>query len=437
MRYLLLLLPILAPAAQGAKLSDRWVAAFYAALWDAKTGEGMTRKDGGDALQDHPTSFKDFSYARESWHRRNLEEMAEAGIDVALCEFANRPRAVDALLLALQDAAKDRKRVPKVAPAVTDFATAVAFLGRIPAQFQSTVDRRPLVWMLPTAGRPAAEQIDPMRLLAPMFIVGEPAWKPDLEVVAGGAHDGPAEMEAVTLGPGFSDGSKRFRARNDGAWYERSWYAAMRIKPRVVAIESWNRFHEGSTICPTEEHGKALIAKTKKYAEAFRRGEEIPRPKGKYSTAAGVSFHLKFNPPGEGLDPLIMQEAPFEVVELAGQRLLAAKPAARDQRILAFVIDDSYAYYERREYEIQLQILDKGKGEVVLEYDAAVDGGGQKDRTRRPAGSFHYTDSGDWTTATFRLPEAAFANRQEGGGDFRLVTQGRGLSIRWVQVRAR
>jgi hypothetical protein len=350
------------------------------------------------------------------------------------------PESLEDLLCGIGErvaAAKDRKKVPRVAPAVTEFGTAIAFLGRIPAQFQATVDRRPLIWLMPTAGRPAAEQVDPMRLLAPVFAVGDAGWKPDLEVVAGGALDGPADMEAVTLGPGFNDGGKRLRARQDGAWYERSWYAAMRIKPRIVALESWNRFHEGSTICPTQEHGRALLAKTKKYAETFRRGEEIPRPKGKYSAAAGVSFHLKFDPPGEGLDPVITPAAPFEVVALAGQRILSAKPAAGDRRLLAFAVDDSYAYYERREYEIQLQILDKGKGEVVLEYDAAVSGANSPDRARRSAGSFHFTDSGDWATASFKLPEAAFANRQEGGSDFRLVTQGRGLSIRWVQLRAK
>jgi hypothetical protein len=121
------------------------------------------------------------------------------------------------------------------------------------------------------------------------------------------------------------------------------------------------------------------------------------------------------------------------VISLVGQPLLSSKAhPGKETRILAFAIDDSYAYYERREYEVQFQILDKGGGQVDLEYDAAVPAKGERDGTRRAAEPFFFTDSGNWAIATFRLPEAAFANRQEGGSDFRLVTKNRGMAIRWT-----
>jgi hypothetical protein len=434
---ILLLLPLLAIAAQDpAKSPDKIVAAFYAAHWDAESGDGMTREGGGDALQDHPENFKDFSYKEKSWHRKHLQDMGDAGIDVALCEFAGRPAAVDALILALQAAAKDRQRIPKVAPVVDDVSTAVSFLSRVPPAFQAMVDAKALVW-LPRARGAAPETLQAMRMVAPMFVVGDPAWRPDLPVLAGGAYDGPRDMPVVTLGPGFKDGGSRVRGRDGQAWYERSWYAALKIRPRIVAIESWNRYDEGSTICATKEHGRALISKTKRYADQFRKGEEIARPKGKYSETPGVSYHLKFDPPHEGLRPVDSAITPFEVVTLASQRLLMAKAVTGvEGRVLAFAIDDSYAYYERREYEIQLQLMDRGRGEVVLEYDAAT-AGKSKDRTRRRTEAWHFADSGDWATATFKLPDAAFANRQDAGSDFRIVTSNAGLSVRWVQVRAK
>jgi hypothetical protein len=431
MRYLavaslLALLPQDSP-----KLTERWVAAFYAARWDAESGEGLTRPGGGDALQDHPESFKDFSYKKAAWHRLNLEEMAEAGIDVALCEFAGNEEAVKALVQALGDVSKDRKRMPRVAPVAADLAVAAAFLAAVPREHFATTKGRSLVWLLPSKKAQPAEN-------AEMYVVGDAAWKPHLAATLGGACDGPRDMEVVTLGPGFRDGTSRLRSRNDGAWYERSWYAALKIKPRMVVLESWNRFDEGSTICPTKEYGKATAAATKKYADQFRRGEEIARPKGKYSSALGVSYHLKFDPPNEGLRPVDSPDSPFEVVALSGQSLLMAKPVTgKETRTLAFDIDDSYAYYEKREYEVQIQLLDKGRGQVDLEYDAAAPGQSDRDRTRRAAEPFYFVDTGNWATATFKLPEAAFANRQEGGSDFRLVTKGRGLSIRWVQVRAK
>ena len=429
MRYLVLL-PLFA-LQDPPKLNDRWVAVFYAARWDAESGEGMTKAGGGDALQDHPESFTDFSWRKASWHRRHIEEMGEAAIDVALCEFAGNSEAVKALVQALEEAAKERRKIPRVAPVVADAADAISFLAAVPKAHLARVGDRDVVWLLPS------KRADP-QVLATTFRVGDAAWKPDLEAVTGGAFDGPREMQVVTLGPGFKDGSTRLRHRNDGAWYDRAWYVAMKTRPLIVAIESWNRYDEGSTICPTKEHGRVQVAKTRQYADQFRRGEEIARPKGKYSSAVGVSYHLKFDPPSEGLRPVNTPETPFEVVALAGHSLLMAKAVPGvDARTLAFEVDDSFAFYERREYEIQIQVLDKGRGQVDLLYDAAVPGGKGKDRTLRAAEPYYYKDSGDWATATFRLPEAAFANRQDGGADLRLVSKGRGLSIRWIQLRAR
>ncbi|HZL73360.1 MAG TPA: hypothetical protein VFC86_12940 [Planctomycetota bacterium] len=435
---ILFLLPFLAIVPQDPpKPPEKLVAAFYAAKWDAEKGEGMSREGGGDGLQDHPESFKEFSYREISYHLKHLEAMVDAGIDVALCEFISHPAAVDGLVLALQSAAKNKKRIPKVAPVAADVSTALAFIGRVPPAFQASVNNRPLVW-LPYARGAAPETLQSMRMIAPMFVVGDPAWKPDLAAVAGGALDGPRDYPAVTIGPGFKDGGSRVRSRDGQAWYERSWYAAMRIKPRIIAIESWNRYDEGSTICPTREHGRSLISKTKRYAEQFKKGEEIARPKGKYSDGIGVSYHLKFDPPNEGLRPVDTAVTPCEVVTVAGQKLLMAKEVTgKEGRVLAFSIDDSYAYYERREYEVQLQVMDRGKGEIVIEYDAAAPAKGETDRTRRLAEPWHYADTGDWAAATFKLPEASFCNRQEGGSDFRIVTKNAGLTVRWVQVRAK
>ena len=93
--------------------------------------------------------------------------------------------------------------------------------------------------------------------------------------------------------------------------------------------------------------------------------------------------------------------------------------------------------YERRDFEVQLQLLDKGPGSLTIEYDAASPGKEGGDRLHRAADPWYYTNSGNWTTVTFVLHEAAFANRQGGGGDFRLVRKGAGISLRWIQVRGR
>ena len=412
---------------------ERFVAAFYRAAWDGDTGEGLSRIGGGDAFLDHPESFKGFTYKSVAWHRRNLEEMGEAGIDVALCEFADREEAVASLIRAWEEAAKEFRRIPKVAPAVLSAKAAVAFLQAVPKNQLATVQDRPLVWLLP------AKEPDPQAFAGlEVFRVGDAVWKPDLEVVTGGALDGPREGRVLTLGPGFNDGTRTRPRGDEGSWYERSWYAALKIKPRIVAIESWNRFDEGSTVCPTKEHGRGNIEKTKKYADHFRKGQEIARPKGRYSAKPGVSYNLKFEPPHEGLKPVDAPGAPFDVVTLTGQSILISKAVAgQETRVLAFEIDDSYALYERRDFEVQLQLLDKGPGSLTIEYDAAAPAKEGGERLHRAAEPWYYTNSGNWTTVTFTLPEAAFANRQGGGGDFRLVRKGAGISLRWIQLRGK
>ena len=69
---------------------------------------------------------------------------------------------------------------------------------------------------------------------------------------------------------------------------------------------------------------------------------------------------------------------------------------------------------------VQVTYLDQGAGSVALQYDSndcsAPVGGAYKQ-----AGSVDRTGSGTWKTATFELPDARLANRQNGGADLRIA----------------
>ena len=55
---------------------------FY--WYDATTNSHILDGDGSDALTTHPATLEDFSYKSVAWHKRQLRDMIDAGIDVVL-----------------------------------------------------------------------------------------------------------------------------------------------------------------------------------------------------------------------------------------------------------------------------------------------------------------------------------------------------------------
>ena len=94
-----------------------------------------------------------------------------------------------------------------------------------------------------------------------------------------------------SVGPGYVDTSVRpwnahsTRDREDGAYYERSWKAAVSVHPPVISVTSFNEWHEGSQIEPAKSqpvHGQPdylsylprqpdyYLTLTRKWVELYR-----------------------------------------------------------------------------------------------------------------------------------------------------------------------
>jgi glycoprotein endo-alpha-1,2-mannosidase len=77
------------------------------------------------------------------------------------------------------------------------------------------------------------------------------------------------------VGPGFDDRPVRRPAtvveRDGGATYDRTWEAALSVRPPWVLVSTWNEWHEGSEIEPSVEHGHRYLDATRAWAERFRR----------------------------------------------------------------------------------------------------------------------------------------------------------------------
>jgi len=90
-------------------------------------------------------------------------------------------------------------------------------------------------------------------------------------------------------------------------------------------------------------------------------------------------------------------------------------------RYMVFDVDDAYFYDggEGSGVRVEVTYYDQGLDSWGLEYDALDD-------PYRSAGIVQKTNSGLWLTVSFTLSDARFANRQAGGGDFRLDCMGDG-----------
>jgi hypothetical protein len=371
----------------------------------------------------------------------DFAEMGKAGVEIALVAFPGDPTTLDPLIAALDGLEKERRSRPRLAPLVQpgaspDLSAADGFYARLPPRHWARIDGRPLVWLAPapagaTLGRaPLAAAVS--RLRRPPYLVAELSWTdaPADRSYAWGATRGFAlDLPVVTVGPGSGD-------RDDGKIYERHWYKAVRLEPRLVVIESWNGAADG--VSETPERKRKYLDLTHRFVRDFKVNEKFALPKGKWTAEKHVAYTIAYNPHEQGLKPVPAEDGLFEEVRLRGFEALSSKENKKGTvRRLCFDVDDSFCYYDKRSFEIVVEFFDVGEGSFALEYDSADRTLPADQRAVKPAGQVRLTNTGTWRMESFKVPDAVFGNGQPGGADFRLSIDKRGLSIRTVMVLRR
>ena len=84
---------------------------------------------------------------------------------------------------------------------------------------------------------------------------------------SGIAAVGPGYDERELDGPGRSG---RFAERENGAFYERNFEAALATGTKTIVIETWNEFHEASDVADSIEYGRRYIEITRRYVDRFK-----------------------------------------------------------------------------------------------------------------------------------------------------------------------
>ena len=280
------------------------------------------------ALTDRPAEA-DASYRSVDWFKKQLTDMDAAGIDIALAVYwGDAEPSSDIGLANMARAASELRRQGRNAPQIAMFLD-TGLIGRwpesqrdftdvdnrrrfyslihtfysiLPRDQWAVVNGRPTVWMWASwfeidfdqelfdyvyrrfheefgiAPHLVAEaswryptdngQLD---TASPIRIDDFYVWGASLtgfrDVGTGIAAVGPGYDERELDGPGRSG---RFAQREDGAFYARSFEAALASGRRMIVIETWNEFHEASDIADSEEYGRLYIDLTRRYLDQFK-----------------------------------------------------------------------------------------------------------------------------------------------------------------------
>jgi hypothetical protein len=459
---------------------------FY--WYDVASKAHIIDGDGTDALTTHPATMDDFSYKSVAWHKKQLSDMIEAGIDVVLPVYWGAPsdhapgshlawsfEGLSPLARAAQELIREGKKPPKIGlfydtttlrhnawgvhvDLTTDFgrrwfyASIRDFFSLIPPELWAMIDGRPIVVLYSASFAKAHDQscIDYVKSEFPRqfggrvpYIIREVSWRVKADdVCAWGGAIKPnfAGGNVAEIGPGYDHSAVPGRAplivpREDGKFYERAWQKVLRRSPRVVILETWNEFHEGTSLAESREHGRFYIELTRKYAQQFKRGVVPPAPEGPFTGASSVAVELGKPNRERGIKQVEHEDGRTAPAVIAGRPCRESRPGRRGERYLYFKVDDSFKWARAMDLVAAVEYLDDDAGSFTFQYDShdpsATLDGAYKDCADRVS----LAGTRTWKTARFALHQARFEGLQNAGADFRIAVAAPEYRVARVALR--
>jgi hypothetical protein len=453
---------------------------FY--WYNVDTGAHITKHDGRDYLTDHPKTLEGFTYTSPAWHRKELEDMLAAGIDIVLpvfwgcpeCEdwsFVGLRKLVDACDAMVRDGITPPKigmfydtstlqhnRLRRQIDLTTQYgrewfyATIRDFFALVPPKYWAMIDGKPLV-LLYAASFAADYDQACFDYLEECFkkdfagrepyMVKNPAWS-EIEadnVCAWGAANGGCKAYGFTaIGPGYDHAAvvpprePLVVDREGGAYYQRNWRKALAAPSNLVVIETWNELHEGTDICESKEYGRQYIELTAKYSRLFHRKIRPRRFRGPYSDAESISVVLGSKNEEHGVSQVESADGVTAAAEIGGRPCRKTVPTECGAEYIYFRADDSFIFAEQADLELEIEYWDTADGAFLIEYDGADAkasmGGAYTLGPKTPM-----KGSSSWRTEKVILEEVCFANRQNAEADFRIAKQSPELFVRRVTLR--
>ena len=297
---------------------------YYYYWYDAATNAHLGPNQ---PLPLHPPPTPTPSWHNVEWHKKQLSDMAAAGIDVVLPVYWGYGReswsteGLGYLVQARHQLLAAGRQAPPIglffdttpmagldltnpADMETFYSNVRDFYQRIPRGDWALVSGRPVVWLYVPQngnrfGQPFFDHLY-SRFTEDFgvrpFIVREAGWYCAITAWAsggpsardcshpistdgmyhwGGAYDGYKDVGNVAeVGPEYDErqvpGRRGLvRPPDGGVWYATNMQLAVASKKRLLAIETWNEYHEATAIGETVEYGRSFIDATRQYLDIY------------------------------------------------------------------------------------------------------------------------------------------------------------------------
>ncbi len=467
---------------------DRVVLTPYFYWYDSFSGAHLDNPDGTDALTDHPPTLTGFSYRSRAWHRGELEDMMAAGIDVLLpvywgepsqrlpglpvsaqpWSYAGLPPLVEARQELLDqgrhppfiglfydtsslqfNAAGERIDLTSPRGRQWFYESVRDYFSLLPPKHWALIDGKPVVFLYSATFATAHDQTCIEHLQASFaqdfggrlpFVVREVSWNVRSDAVyAWGGALGLKNPGVASLGPGYDhtavpDRTPLVVPREDGAFFERQWLAFLRRPARLVMIETWNEFHEGTDIAHSREFGRQYLALNRKYVDLFKQGFVPPRAVGPFTDARLLSLELTVTNRSEGVTQFDWADGVTEAGTLGGQPCRIVRASSNAGRYLYCQLAESFKWANPMDVSLVVEYFDPAEGTLGVEFDGSDPLAPFQGAYTTAPTTVALTGSQTWKTASFRLTGARFLNSQNGGADFRLYSSLAGLGVRRIQI---
>ncbi|HQM47244.1 MAG TPA: DUF5010 domain-containing protein [Candidatus Hydrogenedentes bacterium] len=454
------------------------VGTSYFYWYDIESGAHIIDGDGSDALTTHPSDMTDLSYRHASWHRTQMEDMIDAGIDFLMPVFWGVPGQYEGwsfaglgpLVEAHRALETEGKRPPFIgmffdtsilshnaygssgepyhADLATDFGrrwfyTAIRdFFSLIPPEMWARVDGKPIIFLYAGSFAKAQtpEEFQDVRAWFRQdfgcnpFIVKMRDWQgeADAQYQWGGAIELMLDEHVAGLGPGYDHSAvagrdPRVVDREFGWRYANHWLRLLRMsvesRPWMVHVETWNEWHEGTDVAASREYGRLYIMLTKVFSDMWR-AKQLLKPVGPFVEAGSVAWEQGV---ANGISIRLSDgDGVWRENEAGGRKAVVSQenPETPNSRYLYFDVDDGFSLtLNGGAALVEVTYWDTGCEAFALEYDSTDPESGPVSGSFRDGGSKTLGQTGVWQTAVFEIDKCRFGNRSN-GGDFRLAVRG-------------